>query len=62
VDRIAGLISERVTDKDQPLLLHCHAGVRSASAKKILEQLGYTNLVDLGSYGQAEAILRAARG
>lgn len=61
LDLLPVLAPEHLTDKNRPLLIHCHAGVRSASAKTLLERMGYTQLVDLGSYPQAEALLKAAR-
>lgn len=56
-----GELSERIAavapDKNQPLLLHCASGARSASAAKILMGLGYTRAVNVGSYSRARALL-----
>jgi hydroxyacylglutathione hydrolase len=32
--------------KDNPVIIHCQSGVRSATAYSILEQLGYTNILN----------------
>jgi rhodanese-related sulfurtransferase len=34
---------------DALLIVYCRSGARSASAQKVLEDLGYTNVVDFGS-------------
>jgi rhodanese-related sulfurtransferase len=44
-------------DKNQVLLLHCQGGMRSAKAKKLLNDLGYANVFDLGSYSRAAQIV-----
>lgn len=36
-------------DKDQAIYVHCRLGIKSKEAKAILEEKGYTNVVDLGS-------------
>lgn len=41
--------AELPEDKDQPIYVHCRLGVKSKEAKSILEEKGYTNVVDLGS-------------
>lgn len=35
-------------DKSKPVVLHCAAGGRAAKAKKQLDDLGYTNVVNGG--------------
>ncbi len=35
-------------DKSKPVVLHCAAGGRAAKAKKLLEEQGYTNVVNGG--------------
>lgn len=59
VDRIESTLPGRVTDKNQPILLHCHRGRRSAIAMKKLTALGYQNAFDLGSYTRAERIVKS---
>jgi len=41
---IAGVAQERLPRKDEPLVIHCAAGVRSAIAAHQLQELGYTNV------------------
>jgi rhodanese-related sulfurtransferase len=51
-------ISQAVPDKRTVLLLHCHSGGRSAIGTRILKNLGYERVFNLGSYGRAERIVR----
>lgn len=46
IDSIANRLSE--IPKDQPVVLYCRSGNRSAQAARILENAGYTNIYDLG--------------
>ena len=57
LDRIEMLATSMVRDKNTPLLLHCSSGVRSGMAKKKLEELGYKNVYNLGSYERANKII-----
>lgn len=54
-------ISARVKDKQQPLLVHCLSGGRSAIAKQQLKSLGYTNVFNLGSLTRAQHIFAEAK-
>lgn len=60
VDQIETTLPNRVKDKSQPILLHCEAGMRSATAKRKLNALGYANAFNLGSYTRAERIIKTA--
>ena len=53
-------ISRHAPDKRQPLLLHCLSGVRSGMGKRTLEAMGYTQVLNLGSYGRAAKLLQAS--
>lgn len=57
LDRIDVLVPSAVKDKDRVLLLHCSTGVRSGLAKKRLEEMGYKNVFNLGSYERAGKIV-----
>ena len=46
-----------LTNKKQVLLLHCQGGIRSAKATKLLSDMGYVNVFNLGSYSRAEQIV-----
>jgi phage shock protein E len=60
LDRIEELLPGRVADKRQPLLLHCHSGMRSSMAQKRLQKMGYTRVFNLGSYARAESLVKSA--
>jgi phage shock protein E len=57
LNQLEGRISELAPAKDIPLEVHCQSGGRSAKAKQLLEKLGYTNVVDLGSLAHAREVL-----
>ena len=40
----SGAVAERLADLNEPIVIYCHAGVRSARAAQYLAQLGYTNV------------------
>jgi rhodanese-related sulfurtransferase len=40
----SGEAPARLTAKDEPIIVYCHAGVRSARASAYLIQLGYSNV------------------
>ena len=43
----------KLADRDQPIVLYCAAGARSAFAAETLEQLGFTNVVSMaGGFGR----------
>ncbi|MCZ6673836.1 MAG: rhodanese-like domain-containing protein [Verrucomicrobia bacterium] len=51
-------ISTLESDKSQVILCHCLSGGRSAIAMSRLRKLGYSQAYNLGSYGQATAVLK----
>jgi phage shock protein E len=57
LDRLGDEIARVAPNKEQPLLLHCQSGKRSGAGTSQLQKLGYQNVFNLGSYGQAEEIL-----
>lgn len=54
-------IAQVVKDKQQPLLVHCLSGGRSAIAKQQIKNLGYPNVFNLGSLGRAQHIYAEAK-
>ena len=46
----------RIRDKNRVLLLHGHVGMRSGIATKMLVDLGYSNVFNLGSYHRAAQV------
>ena len=57
LDRLGDEIARVAPNKEQPLLLHCLSGSRSAAGEATLKKMGYRNVFNLGSYGRAEKIL-----
>jgi len=56
-DRISKEIGTVVKDKNQKINLYCRSGRRSKIARKALQEMGYTNIVDLGSMENASRVL-----
>lgn len=54
-------ISQCVKDKQQPVLVHCLSGGRSAIAKHRLRRMGYANVFNLGSLGRAKHLYAAVK-
>lgn len=54
-------ISQRVKDKNQPLLVHCLSGGRSALAQQQLKTMGYTIVFNLGSLARAQHLYAVAK-
>ena len=52
LDIIADNIHNFTDSKDEEILLYCRSGNRSGKAKKILDNLGYTNTKNLGGITQ----------
>ena len=44
IDKVAGMIDNKAT----PIFVHCLSGARSRQAAAILEQMGYTNVKNIG--------------
>ncbi len=57
VDQLEARIGQHVMNKEQPVLLHCASGMRSAQGKAILQRLGYKEALNVGSYGRAAKML-----
>lgn len=57
LDRVEMMVGTVARDKNKVLLLHCSTGVRSRLAKKRLEEIGYKNVFNLGSYERAGKII-----
>jgi phage shock protein E len=54
---IASRISQVSPDTNQPVLLHCRSGGRSARAKDVLVKAGYQNVKNLGGLEEARKLL-----
>lgn len=57
---IAANIEQLVPDKDQQLYLYCRSGNRSGQAKAIIEQMGYSNVINAGGVNDASLLLNKA--
>lgn len=55
-DQIAARASELGEDKSRPIVLYCRSGNRSSQAKRALEALGFTSVMNAGGY---ESLKRA---
>ena len=44
-------------DKSKTLIVFCHSGSRSGAAKKMLQKMGYENVVNAGSLHRVQLIL-----
>jgi phage shock protein E len=52
-DQIKKRIAEVTTNKSAPIALYCRSGRRSRIALKSLQELGYLNVENLGSFDDA---------
>jgi phage shock protein E len=57
LNRLGDEIARLAPNKEQPLLLHCLSGARSGMGEATLREMGYRNVLNLGSYGRAEKAL-----
>ena len=57
LDGIEGTLPNKIRDKSRVILVHCQSGMRSKKAKARLNQIGYKEVHDLGSYERAFKIV-----
>ncbi|MGX8795355.1 rhodanese-like domain-containing protein [Fusibacter sp. JL298sf-3] len=48
LDTLESVAEEAFPDKDQMILIYCRSGNRSATAAKLLQEMGYTDVYDFG--------------
>ena len=53
---LPGAMTKHAPDKNRVLLLHCQSGGRSAMAARKLRAAGYTRVLNVGSFGQAQRL------
>ncbi|MGY8772567.1 MAG: rhodanese-like domain-containing protein [Gammaproteobacteria bacterium] len=53
-------IASTATNKEQEIYLYCGTGKRAGKAKSMLENLGYTNVQNIGGLNDASAQLKRA--
>ncbi|GAB1255748.1 rhodanese-like domain-containing protein [Aurantivibrio plasticivorans] len=56
-DEITGKIAAITEDKDAPIKLYCRSGGRAGKAEKALEEMGYTNVQNMGGIEDAKKFL-----
>ena len=47
-------IAEQVKDRDDAIVVYCRSGRRSGIAKKLLDEMGYTNVTNAGAYNKLQ--------
>lgn len=55
--QVADKIASLNLEKSAPIRLHCRSGGRAGIAKKSLENLGYTDVVNVGSLADAKKMM-----
>jgi len=60
-NEIGNKIASVVKDKSKPIAVYCRSGNRSGVAQRILESMGYTNVVNYGGLGNAKRLLDAKK-
>ncbi len=50
-------IKNKAKTKTKSIIVYCHSGARSGTAKKILIREGYTNVINAGSLHRMRALL-----
>jgi phage shock protein E len=56
-DEIAGKIGAVEPDQNRVIIVYCQAGSRARAARKSLEQLGYTNVVNGGRFSKVRKLI-----
>jgi phage shock protein E len=56
---IGTFISDLTSDKDETIYVYCRSGARSGKAKTILDELGYSNVINAGGVADAQAFINA---
>ncbi|MBT4592504.1 MAG: rhodanese-like domain-containing protein [Porticoccaceae bacterium] len=59
---IGDQVSALTTNKDETIYVYCHTGNRSGKAKSILDQLGYSNVINAGGMDDAQAAINTHEG
>lgn len=58
LNNIAEGIGDLVDNKQQKIYLYCRSGNRSGKAMKILQGLGYSNVINAGGIAEASQLLK----
>ena len=49
---ILPVLAHEHLDKEEPVLVYCHAGARAMMAEKILAGLGFSNVINIGGFSR----------
>ncbi|MCQ4319738.1 rhodanese-like domain-containing protein [Pseudomonas stutzeri] len=49
-ENLAGRIAAIASDKDAPVVLYCRSGRRASAAQDLLQDLGYSQVINAGGY------------
>jgi len=55
-DTIKEKIEGITTDKGDTIIVYCRSGRRSGIAKKVLEEIGYKNVINAGAYKELKKL------
>lgn len=55
--QVAEKIGSLVKNKSTPVFIYCRSGKRADIARKSMEKLGYTNIINLGGFSDASKVL-----
>lgn len=53
---LAGRVADLAPDKNQPVIIYCRTGRRSADATGLLKEMGYSNVINAGGYDDLKAL------
>lgn len=56
-DVIAGKIGTIETNRNRAIIVYCLSGARSGAARKSLEKIGYTQVINAGRFSKVRKIL-----